>query len=82
MGFFNLVFDSFDMKSIYIKVENILKGSLDLIPWPSPSEKFQTMGGKVCLRSKGKTLLGVVHKILDTKGMLTSSSNVLSYYLK
>ena len=45
----------------------ILKGSLDLIPWPSPSEKFQTMGGKVCLMSKGKTLLGVVNKLLNWK---------------
>ena len=38
------------------KVENILKGSLDLIP--SPSMKIQIMSGKVCLRAKGKTLLG------------------------
>ena len=42
---------------ICIKVENILKGSLDLIP--SPSVKIQIMGGKVCLRCKGKTLLYV-----------------------
>ena len=32
------------------KVENILKGSLDLIPSPSPSVKIQIMGGKVCMR--------------------------------
>ena len=38
-----------------IKVEKILKGSLDLIPSPSPSIKIQIMGGKVCLRCKGKT---------------------------
>ena len=37
------------------KVEKILKGSLDLIP--SPSVKIQILGGKVCLRRKGKTLL-------------------------
>ena len=43
---------------IEIKVEKILKGSLDLIP--SPSVKIQIMVGKVCLRCKGKTLLGVV----------------------
>ena len=36
-------------------VEKILKGSLDLIPSPSPSVKIQIMGGKVCLRCKGKT---------------------------
>jgi hypothetical protein len=34
---------------IILKVENILKGSLDLIPSPSPSVKIQIMGGKVCL---------------------------------
>jgi hypothetical protein len=38
-------------------VEKILKGSLDSIPSPSPSVKIQIMGGKVCLRCKGKTLL-------------------------
>ena len=37
------------------KVEKILKGSLDLIPLPSPSMKIQIMDGKVCLRCKGKT---------------------------
>ena len=42
------------------KVEKILKGSLDSIP--SPSVKIQIMGGKVCLRYKGKTLLGVLKK--------------------
>ena len=41
------------------KVEKILKGSLDLIPSPLPSVKIQTMVGKVCLRCKGKTLLGL-----------------------
>ena len=49
------------------KVENILKGSLDSTPSPSPSVKIQIMGGKVCLRCKGKTLLDVVHKLLKTK---------------
>ena len=56
------------------KVEKILKGSLDSIP--SPSMKIQTMGGNVCLRCKGKTLLGVVNKFLKTKSLLTSPSNV------
>ena len=32
------------------KVEKILKSSLDSIPSPSPSVKFQIMGGKVCLK--------------------------------
>ena len=62
------------------KVENILKCSLDLTP--SPSVKIQIMGGKVCLRLKGKTLLGFVNKLLKTKSLLTSPSNVLPYYVK
>ena len=61
------------------KVENILKGSLDSIPSPSPAEKIQIMGGKVCSRCKGKTLLGVVNKLLKTKSLLASLSNVLPY---
>ena len=47
----------------FLKVKNILKGSLDLILSPSPSVKIQVMGGKVCLRCKGKTLLGIVKKL-------------------
>ena len=50
-----------------LKEEKILKGSLDSIPSPSPSVKIQIMGGKVCLRCKGKTLLGVVNKLLKQK---------------
>ena len=65
-----------------VKVEKILKGSLDLIPSPSPSVKIQIMGGKVSLRCKGKTLLGIVNKLWKQKGLLTSPSNVLPYYLK
>ena len=65
-----------------LKVENILKASLDSIPSLSPSVKIQIIGGKVCLRCKGKTLLGVVKKLLKTKSLLTSPSNVLPYYLK
>ena len=64
------------------KVEKILKGSLDLIPSPSPSVKIQSIGEKVCLRFKGKTLLGIVNKLLKTKSLLTSPSNVLPYSLK
>jgi hypothetical protein len=63
-------------------VENFLKGSLDSIPSPSPSVKIQIIGGKVSLRCKGKKLLGVVNKLLKTKSLLTSPSNVLTYYLK
>ena len=51
----------------WLKVEKILKGSLDSIPSPSTSVKIQIMGGKVCLRCKGKTLLGGANKLLKTK---------------
>ena len=64
------------------KVEKISKGSLDLIPSPSLSVKIQIMGGKDCMRSTGKTLLGDVIKLLKTKSLLTMLSNVLPYYLK
>ena len=50
-----------------VKVVKILKGSLDLIPSPSPSVKIQIMGGKVCLRRISKILLEVVDKLLKTK---------------
>ena len=63
-----------------VKVETILKGSLDSIP--SPSVKIQIMGGKICLLRKGKTLLDVVNKLLKTESLLTLPSNVLPYYLK
>jgi hypothetical protein len=62
------------------KVEKFLKDILDLIPSPSPSVKIQIMGGKSCLRRKGKTLL--VNKLLNTKSLLTSPSNVLPYSLR
>ena len=65
-----------------LKVEKILKGSLDSIPSPSPSVKIQIMGGKVCFRCKGKTLLGVVNKHLKTKSLLTTPTNVLPLYVK
>ena len=67
-----------DDLTVYYKVEKVLKGSLDSISSPSPLIKIQIMGGKVCLRCKGKTLLG----ILKTKSFLTSPGNVLNYYLK
>jgi hypothetical protein len=34
------------------------------------------------LRCKGKTLLGIVNKLLKTKKLLTSPNSVLPYYLK
>ena len=62
-GKINLVF-VFSEKILH-KVKKILKGSQDSIP--SPSEEIQIMGGKVCLRCKGKALLGVVNKLLKKK---------------
>ena len=55
-----------------VKVEKILKGSLDSIL--SPSLKIQIMEGKI--------LLSVVNEVFKTKRLLKSPSNVLSYYLK
>ena len=63
------------------KVEKILKGRLDSVPSPSPSVKIQIMGRKVCLRRKGKTLLGIVNKNFVFKSLLTTSSNVLPLQL-
>jgi len=64
-----------------VKVEKILIGRLNSIKSPSPSVKIQIKGGKVCLRCKGKTLLGIVNKLLRTKSLLTSPKNVLSLLL-
>ena len=65
-----------------VKVEKILKGSLNLIPSPTPSFKIQIMGRKLCLMCDGKTLLGVVNKFFIFKSLLTTPSNVLPLYLK
>ena len=48
-----------------VKVENILKGSLDSIS--SPSVKIQIMDRKVSLRCKGKTLLDNVQQCFAEK---------------
>ena len=48
-----------DVDSSSSKVEKNLEGILDSILSPSPSVNIQIMGGKVCLRCKGKTLLGI-----------------------
>ena len=59
-------------------MEKILKVKLNSVP--SPLVKIQIMGGKVSLSCKGKTLLGVVNKLLKTKTLVSSPSNVLPYY--
>ena len=41
--------------AVPFKVEKIIKGSLDSNSSPLHSLKIQIMGGKVCLRCKGKT---------------------------
>ena len=64
-----------------LKVEKILKGSLDLIPSPTPSVKLQIIGGKVCLRRKRKTLLGIVKNLFVFKSLLTTPRNVLFLHL-
>ena len=49
------------------RVENFLKSSLDSISSPPPPVKIQIVGGKKCLRYKGKKLLGTVNKLLNYK---------------
>ena len=61
---------------LFDKVEKILKGSLDSITFT-----FHENSNYVFARRKGKTLRGVVKKLLKTKSLLTSPSNVLPYYL-
>ena len=77
-----LILISWNITNLLYKVEKILKGSLDSISSPSPSVKLQIMGWKVCFRCKGKTLLGIVNKLLVTKSLLTTPSNVLPLHLK
>ena len=60
-----------------VKVEKILKGSLGSIPSPLPV-KIQIMGGKVCLRCKGKTLLGDVNKLFVKKSVLVRREHMYS----
>ena len=71
IGIFNLDFlttkhQMLKIKIHNIKVEKILKGSLDSISSPLHSVKIQIVGRKVCLRCKGKILLGIVNKLLKT----------------
>ena len=62
-----------------VEVEKILKGSLELIPSPSPSVKIQIMGGKVCLRCKGKTLLGDVNKLFVLESLPTNPQQYFAF---
>ena len=65
-----------------VKVEKVLKGSRNSIPSPSPSVKIQIMGRKVCLRCKGKTLLGDVNKLFVFNSLLTTPWNILPLHIK
>ena len=70
-------YDAFFIISIYLlRVKNISEDKPDSIQSPSPSMKIQIMVGKVCLRHKGKTLLGVVNKLFVSKSLLTTPSNI------
>ena len=60
------MYSSYTEFALQIKVEKNLKGSLDSIPSPSSSLKIQIVDGKVCLSCEGKTLLGIVNKLLKT----------------
>ena len=51
------------MRNRFAKVESFLKASLNSISSPSSSVKIQIMDGKVCLKCKEKTLLGVVNTL-------------------
>ena len=64
-----------------IKVEKILKGSLYLIPSPSPLLKIQIMGGKVCLSCKVlEALTSPSNVLLLTLLKLTDYSKIVFYY--
>ena len=70
-------------RHFFFKVEKILKGSLDSIPSPSPSEEIQTVGGEVSLMCKSKILLGILKTTLFVlKSLLTTPSNVLPLHHK
>jgi len=55
------------------------KDSLNLIPSPSPTVKIQIMGGKVCSRDKGKTLLGVVNKLLKKRNFVDNTKQFVAF---
>ena len=64
-------------KNPAVKVKKNQEDTLHLILSPPASVKIQNMGGKICLRCKGKTLLGIVNKLFIFKSFLTKPSNVL-----
>ena len=67
---------------VYHKVQKILEGSLDLISSPSTSVKIQIIGGKLYLRRKGKTLLGIVNKLLKPKKLVNVTQQCFDLLLQ
>ena len=67
---------------IFIKVETILKDSLDSIPSLSPSVKIKIICRNVCLKCKGKTLLGDVHKLFVFKNFVYNVQHCFAFTLK
>ena len=79
--FLRIFFSQTRHSLFFMKVLNIPPNdSLDSIPSLSPSVKIQIFGGKVCLWCKGKTLLGIVNKLLKTKSLLVKTKKCLSEY--
>ena len=68
-----MIYFSSKIISINRIVKKVIKNRRYLILSPSSSVKIQIMG---------KTLLGVVNKLLKTKSLLTTPSNVLPSHLK
>ena len=65
------------------KVENILTGSLDLIPSPLPSVKIQIIGWKVYSRgNRAKNSWVMSTNFFIFKSLSTRPSNVLPLHLK
>ena len=68
---FNLTLNTLNLQRLTrdTKIEKILKGSLDSITFTFSENS--NYGQKICLGCKGKTLLGVVNKVLRTKSLFT-----------
>ena len=64
-----------DPVNSFVKYKKILKGRLDSNP--TPSVKIQIMGGKVCLRCKGKSIAGRCQQKKKKKKFI--DINVLPY---
>ena len=63
------------------RLESFFKDNLDVIPSTPPSVKIQIMGGKVCLRRRGKKLLGAIKKLLKTKRRWRWCDQIQAFFL-